>query len=85
MGTNLDYQTIEKGCNGTFLLHKGRWHLLIEVTGKCYNFGRNYQPSYPGIVLDNSDPIYDQLVISRKTYDLNWINSLPFTLIGATW
>lgn len=85
MYENCDYPTINKACNGTFVLYDGSWHLLIEMTGTVFNFGDKVKPSSRQVVLDNSDPIYDQLVISKKTYDLNWIKSLDYAVFGATW
>ena len=85
MTTRLDYPTIDKACNGTFIQYAGKWHQLLEITSRCYNFGNDVIPGKGVLVIENSDFVSDQLIISKRTFNLDWINSLPYSTYGACW
>ena len=75
----IEYITIDLGCNGTFILVDSKWHMLHEITGTCYNFGNEILPeNSKQLVIDNNNDVYNRLIISRKIFDLDWIITIPF-------
>ena len=85
MNDRIDYPTIDKACNGSFIQVDGKWHQMLELCGRCYNHGNDVKPGRGEIVLENSDFVYDQIVIEKRTRSIDWINWLPCPVYGATW
>lgn len=85
MTLNLEYPTIEKGCNGTFIFYEDRWHRLLEITGTVYNHYQEFIPAPDILIIPNDNWINNRLIITKKIFDLSWINDLSFSYTGACW